>query len=484
MRGNNAGDWSSESGDSDADAGAEEEAHTKAELYRCYNGKGPAAMVLTFHKDAKLRSQCILIEFASRPLEGLYSSDLRQMHGGANGHQLFSAERAWGTNSWYMAACDCLCQITDVTLMDRLGFAKVAGDPLSPDSEQAWLQEERDILQQGFQLCVRLALELMWSNVHYFNCLPHNLALFLLPDVQRRGEGLRHVRRLTTVVLEAENMLRSVQAPDLATCLRDLAWNIETLPRMVMKHCLREGNGLRRDDATLRRVACKMFAGTASTKETLESCFSFMQRQIAYQNTNLKSSFGMRWFMSTLNPYLSQSNLGQILPEDSDWYRAWHSPQGRAVLQKQYDKLNDLNNTPLPTLGDDPQDESREARFPSPSQIAEMEWRPAGGEATQRAAAAASYLLRGHESGWTSVGVQWTGREGGLLICFSNFLNGVGSSSSLKVTLRNMRALLLFCQDASSWMGMFIATRSQTNSSCAWDSGLGPLQLSNSIPRM
>ena len=242
--------------------------------------------------------------------------------------------------------------------------------------------------------------------MHYKYNLPHSLALFLLQDTNSKQAVVAHFLQVLQAVTEAE--AAEDNDPNLAECLKDLAWNIESLPRQVMHYCL--NNEVTHDDVTLRTLARRLYGATSSTKENLESCFNFMSRQVHYMHTNLKLNRDLRWYLATLNPYNPQVGANQPLPTESDWWKAWQSPAGRAALQDNLTKLYDVESTPLPqTLADDPNDTSEAKAFPKPSAISQMQWRPAGGPATQRSCAAAAFLRDHHDSEWSQASDAWAG---------------------------------------------------------------------------
>ncbi|CAE7326484.1 unnamed protein product, partial [Symbiodinium sp. CCMP2456] len=419
---------------SDEEQGEDDAPRNRRELYEAYAGQGPAAMVLDFLEDTQLKKQVIVLEHCARPLERAYHRDLKLMAGKGGEQLAFAASRAEGTHHWFQTAVECLMNVQSPALMNRLGMTPKTGKPVNPEMDAAWLKDELALLQEIHTLSVCLAKEVVWSNLHFYLCLPEAIALALLP-AQSRDAGMEHLRSLTQAVLKAEATLRGEaaggqgedqevgevqaeaalaggaangQAEDekvdvaaLAELMDDLSWRIEPLPRILMRNlCACDFDAT---DAGIALIARRMYAGTASSKDTLESCFNWMNRQVGYMCTNQKTSDAMKWFLASLNPYGVAAGADGILPSENDWWTCWQSPAGRSTMSAEFSaKIFDVNSTKLPELPDAEAPQTPKP-FPTPRELADMSWKAAGSAARQRAVAAAAFLLKEVETQWENL---------------------------------------------------------------------------------
>ena len=270
-----------------------------------------------------------------------------------------------------------------------------------------------EALQDVHTFSVALCKEVLWSNIHFYFSLPHAVALALLPDSDSRNEGSEHLRLLTETVLEAEQVCRvGHDCGELQECLEELGWRKEMLPRFIMRHLI--GTDFSLEDEELRRLAVRMFAGTASSKDSLESCFGWVQRQLNFANTNQRASEDMKYLLASLNPYANAAGASKIIPKNSDWWQAWHAPSGKKTIQENAPKFYNVNSTPMPALPDEKR-AGQQKPFPTPQALGGVKWQPAGAAATQRGAAALAFLMHDKDDGWSSLGQCWTGtRQGGV----------------------------------------------------------------------
>ena len=277
------------------------------------------------------------------------------------------------------------------------------------DAPHPWLQQEFVCLQEAHTLSTQLTMEVLWSNLHFYHALAHCIALLLLPDEDSRDAGCEHIRRLTEAVLKAEAFCRTKAAcGEVRDLLADLSWHVEPLTRVLMRSLVEVGfDG---QDPGLQKLARRMYAGTASSKDTLESCFNWMQRQIQYMNTNAKARDSMKYLLASLNPYCGTAGAPKILPSQADWWLCWQSDGGRKAVAQQAPSFYNVNSTPLPRVPNtDPEGQDATTKFPTPAQLATVAWRAAGGPATQRSAAAAAYLMHDADNEWENLSKCWAG---------------------------------------------------------------------------
>eukprot|EP00435_Cladocopium_sp_Y103_P007488 s631_g2.t1 len=400
----------------DEDPGHQEEAQptTKKELYAYYAGKGPAAMVHEFLADAVLKSQVIIVYTVASPLENLYAETLTHMKS-RDGQMRFFANRAWTTHMG--VALECIAQFCNDDLLMRLGFSSSAVADFDPPAEAPEYPEgtpsyvESVLLKTIFDFGVTLGIEILWSHAHFHWQFPHVLAVHLLPNQKDRTSALKHIESIAKAIHAAE----TVEDPkaELKTCLQDVAFNSEPLARLLMMKVLK-GNDLEKE---LQDFSVKMWSGTGSTKELLESAFNNCNRQIGFMTTAKTASSPLKWILATLNPFCNAANIRQILPSEADWWQALMSPVGMKAIQYELNHWFDPNGTPLPeiSLSDCAtanlarRDEDAADALTSTAILKQLNFKPAGAEATQRSAAATAYLVADHENGFENVQQCWAG---------------------------------------------------------------------------
>lgn len=259
----------------DADDNDEDAApKTRKELYDYYSGVGPASMVLDFHEDQEFQRNMIIIPYLANPLHHAYSAQLSLLEN-LKGQLLFCAERAT-LKPATKTALAVLRRATRDELFLRLGMTLGGLQPQQNERTEDYLKADRKLMDTIYKFAFALAGETLWTHARYYWCLPHALACYLLQSQHDREESCMHLTRIVEAILRAEAEVDPSTA--LRQCLRDCSFFKEQLPRIIMHHCYNH-DGLGPNDKNMMLLAWKLFAGTSSTKENLESCFNYMQRQ-------------------------------------------------------------------------------------------------------------------------------------------------------------------------------------------------------------
>eukprot|EP00435_Cladocopium_sp_Y103_P027469 s788_g6.t1 len=402
--------------DQDADdAPGEDEGQptTKKELYAIYAGKGPAAMVHDFLADHILKSQIIIIYTAAAPLENLYAQSLEQMKS-RDGQMRFAAQRAWTMQM--PAALQCMTQFHNDSLLMRLGFAPpIVADvvpPLEPPVYEVGTPShvEQVLLKTIFDFGMTLGMELLWSHAHFHWTFPQVLAVHLLPNRKDRAAALAHVEAIAKAIHAAE----TVEGPkaELQACLQDASFNSEPLARLLMMKAM-QGDETQNE---LETFAVKMWTGTGSTKELLESCFNNCNRQIGFMTTAKIASSPLKWVLSTLNPFCNAANVRQILPMESDWWQGLQSSVGQKAVQHELNHWFDPNGTELPHIHVSECAAARQMKqgeddpaLTATAILKNLSFKPAGADALQRSSAAMAYLVAEYENGFENIQQCWAG---------------------------------------------------------------------------
>lgn len=360
-------------------------------------------MVYQFLCDFDLEIQSIIIYTCSQPLEDAYAQDLKVRT--MQEQQIWAAKRADLRHHSFYVALSCLKVMHDDKFLHRLGMAPPTHTEVAGDAFSQHLESEQRTLTQIFQFCCQLASNCVWSHSHFYWSLPHAIALYLLPKKEDRARGIAHLEELIHSVLEAEEAVDP--SAELQHCLEDLSWNREQLPRILMGHIV--ASGFDPDCPDMRSFVASLYAGPGSTKELLESCFNYINRQISFSTTNKVASNPMKWALATLNPLAKP----QFLPLPEDWFKAVCSPQGSALISHDLRKIFDITTTPVPECRnlartrfeeDDPVEALSKVTI-----LKALNFRAAGAEATQRSVAAAAYLCYERAHQFENVQNCWSG---------------------------------------------------------------------------
>ena len=108
--------------------------------------------------------------------------------------------------------------------------------------------------------------------------------------------------KVEDLLLAGPSLLRQVT--------RDLAWPTETLARETMVRLMRSNFQQNSDEGhELRRLMLRVFLGSSSTKEVLESTFGHMRDISARHAKNMKMCTSSIWFYSAASPYAQETHI-------------------------------------------------------------------------------------------------------------------------------------------------------------------------------
>jgi hypothetical protein len=359
-------------------------AKSKADLYKAYAGKTSPQMFHDFQTDRQLQLHAIVVTEVAGPLEYQYVTDLQEQAKGSDGRAAWAAKRASGTEVWWATAIAILLKAQSMPLMARLGLSPPCNPPVAYDNSQAWLEDEKSLVKLLHHFATILAANTVWANMMFMLCLPSAIA------------GLLHTRK----ALRREAMDR------LKTCLEDVAFNVQQLPREIMARALQ--CGFDADNQDIRLLALNLYAGSATTKDILESTFAHLTDILQRQAKCQKMADHARLFYAIASPYASSGGVQQILPTLGDWLFT-KSEQGKELKARLASMANPMS-TPLSEGRD-------EVELPkSVKDLVKSKWKAAGPLSHQRSAAAIMYLIHDSANDFSNVGMAWTG----LILCFKS----------------------------------------------------------------
>ncbi|CAE7628136.1 rplM [Symbiodinium sp. CCMP2592] len=367
------------------------EPKNKTELYQIFNKDGPTSMIAGFMSDAYLQQVARLIVVISSPLENAYYKALEAAAEGWHAQASFAASRSLG--QYVDTVHDILATLGGQKLHDALQVTKPSRRP-RPEEMPAWALKELELLSTCSSFASSLASNVFWSNAHFWMSMPALLSTVLSKDSARRAEAMHHAKLLVTAVVEAERH----DCSDVAwsAMLADLGWHRQQFARETMALFLQSGFNCR--DTSLRKLAKRLYLGSFTTKDLLESCFAFLHRKAATHSTNFKMSDSCKWLYAIVSPYAEAGGCPQVLPEKSDFDTVL-GPTGQCDREYANQNMFSIKKTELPN----PETMHR------PKQMKESKWKNSGPLAQQRSSAAAAYLMRDRESRWSHIDLCWVG---------------------------------------------------------------------------
>ncbi len=383
---------------------------TKSELYKMYSGRGPTKMFADFMGDRTLQLDAIIIVAISSPLEAEYSADLEAQRSGAAGLAEWAATRSSGSDHWWETAKQVVKMSQNKNLFSRLGLSPSSSTPLPFDIDIPWLKEEKDVLRKVQSFAIALASNVVWSEVMFWLNLPHAAAVLLNPNREKREQDMKRLKELITAVEKAERL--AIQDPALRDCLEDLGWNAQPLAREIMAHCFQSGFDPHNEE--LRKIMWRLYTGSNTTKECLESTFAHLSDIAQRGSKSSKMSNWSKYLYATTSSYAEQGGMTPLLPEAADWLHV----AGPCSLRFRQGLVNIFNmtTTAMPT--------SHEQGKPlpmQPAQIQKKKWRASGPTAHQKSAAAGMYLLNDEPTQFANASMAWAGKVGQTAL-FSFFL--------------------------------------------------------------
>ena len=349
-------------------------------------------MIAGFMSDGRLQQVARLIVEISSPLENAYYKALEAAAEGWHVQASFAASRSLG--QYVDTVHDILEKLGQKKLHDVLQMTKPSRRA-RPEEMPEWALQEQELLSTCSKFAASLASNVFWSNAHFWMSMPALLSTVLSKDSARRAEAKQHAKLLVTTVLKAERHECSDGA--WSALLADLGWHKQQFARETMALFLQADFDSK--NTCLRKLAKRMYMGSSTTKDLLESTFAFLHRKASTHSTNYKMADSCKWLYSIVSPYAEAGGCPQVLPEQSDFDTVL-GPTGLPDRLYASQNMFSIKNTLLPN----PEAMHR------PKQIKESKWRNSGPLAQQRSsAAAAAYLMQDQESRWSHIDLCWVG---------------------------------------------------------------------------
>lgn len=385
--------------DDGEDVGPSTEPRTKSDLYKLYGGKGPVAMAHTFAQDSFLQIQAIALAWLTMPVETEYAADLRAMGKGPVHQGQWSAGRAQGSHHWKRTLGEIIHILQSPGIYSRLRLTTPTSSTYDPDREQpGFMQEELKTVEVIWDFGLAMVAEYTVTHIMFGISLPHSFAVFLLPEATERAAAVSIVEIVIRAVLKAHEFIHDGKAnADLQECVRDLGWpKLQVALEMIalLLQCNFNPN-----DESCMAYARKVFQGSSSTKDLLESVFAHL-RDVSYKgNKNQRLSNLAKWFYSTTARSQESGGHQRILPTKKALERSFQT-NDKAKRHESFNEhmLFDMRTTLLPDSN----------KFDTPENMSAQKWRPAGPQSHSRSAAAAALLVPQSNCNFTGVGDSWT----------------------------------------------------------------------------
>ncbi|CAE7879247.1 unnamed protein product [Symbiodinium microadriaticum] len=367
------------------------EPRTKTELYKIFNTAGPTNMVAGFMSDRRLQQTARLIVVITQPLEAAYYAALETASGGWHHQSRFASERVLG--SFWETVEGILRTLCTATLHDMLQLTKATRAHRPADLPE-WAQQETATLQTCHEFAVHLASNVFWANAKYWMSIPELIASTLSKNPEERAAAMEHTKALIEAVLAAENWVSA--DPLWKLLLSDLAWHKQQLPRETMALCLQSDFDDR--NVRLRKLAKRLYLGTATTKDNLESTFAYLHRKAVVHSTNYKMSDSCKYLYTITSPYAESGGCPQLLPERDDFATVL-GVNGLPEREFANKHLFSTQKTELP----------KPEVLHRPKAMFEAKWQNSGVLAHQRSSAAAAYIMLDRRDNWSHLDLCWIG---------------------------------------------------------------------------
>ncbi|CAE7804126.1 rplM [Symbiodinium sp. CCMP2456] len=361
-------------------------------------------MIAGFMGDQYLQEVAQLIVHISQPLEDAYYKALKAASSGWHAQATFAADRSLGQYVRTVHAVLATVQTELSGLHNALRMTRAARRA-PPEELPAWAKKELELLRTCRKFATCLASNIWWSNAHYSMAMPDLVATVNCHDPTEMNSAMAHARSLISTIVDAEG--RSCADAAWPSLMADLGWNKQQLARESMALLIQSDYD--RSNSELKKLAKRLFMGSASTKDTLESTFAFLHRKAATHSTNFKMSDPCKWLYSIVSPYAETGGCPQLYPDKADFDTVL-GPNGIPDRTYASDHLFSIKKTILP----------KPAVLHRPKNIKESKWRNSGPLAQQRAAAAAAYLIRDKDTRWSNVDLCWIGSLFKLGAVFKN----------------------------------------------------------------
>ena len=365
-------------------------------------------MIAGFMADPYLQQVAHMIVHISQPLEDSYYKALKAASKGWHTQAAFAAKRAQGQYVRTMHDLLATVQTDSSGLHDALRMTR-ASRRAAPQDTPAWAQKELELLRTCNKFACCLASNVWWSNAHYTMAMPD--LLVNCRDPAELTSAMTHAKALVSVIVDAER--HSCTDAAWTSLMVDLGWNKQQLARESMALLIQSGYDA--SNHNLKKLAKRLFMGSASTKDTLESTIAFLHRKATTHSTNFKMADPCKWLYAVVSPYAEAGGCPQLMPERTDFDTVL-GPNGFPDREYAAQHLFSIKNTilPKPTVLHRPRD------------IKDSKWRNSGPLAQQRSSAAAAYLMSDKDTRWANVDLCWIGLLPGFR--FRELPGGLGVS--------------------------------------------------------
>ena len=269
-------------------------------------------MIAGFMADPYLQQVAHMIVHISQPLEDSYYKALKAASKGWHTQAAFAAKRAQGQYVRTMHDLLATVQTDSSGLHDALRMTR-ASRRAAPQDTPAWAQKELELLRTCNKFACCLASNVWWSNAHYTMAMPD--LLVNCRDPAELTSAMTHAKALVSVIVDAER--HSCTDAAWTSLMVDLGWNKQQLARESMALLIQSGYDA--SNHNLKKLAKRLFMGSASTKDTLESTFAFLHRKATAHSTNFKMADPCKWLYAVVSPYAEAGGCPQLMPERTDF---------------------------------------------------------------------------------------------------------------------------------------------------------------------
>ena len=377
-----------------------DQAKTKAQLYKYFAGKGPTRMMYTFLRDRGLQAAAIIIVEATAPIEDAYAKSLKTMQGGPVEQGTWAAKRAAG--DWFRTVQDILRTPSKYSVLKRLRFTMEAANPADSFT---WEEEEQATAELLVKFSHELAARYAWAFIPTSCNMPQAFAVYLLPDSEERARFVKRLKDDLLPVYEAEQHFKEcvnkdlVKAAKMETVLSHVGWCYHQLPREILGRLIQcDFDPL---NADCRQLCAKLYRGSGTTKHCLEDTFAHLQGMSHAASNNRKMSHFARLFYASTARCVASGGIRTIIPDKEDWDAYMKEGVDFGHLKEIFDSGS--SSMPEPESADS-------VLVPKPEGMQAGGWKAAGPESNQRGAAAVAYLGMDQTDNWSHIDKCWAGR--------------------------------------------------------------------------
>ena len=152
------------------------------------------------------------------------------------------------------------------------------------------------------------------------------------------------LKRIIDAVLVLHHQVKKTGSKILTELEDDLAWHREVLNLELM--AMIRQSGYDPHNREVLKLLARLKTGTSTTKELLESTFSFLTDVATRSNKNKRMGDNQKWFYSVGSPY-GKDQAPHILPKAEDWLKYSTADSG---LVSHFNSLRNLQNVRLPEI--------------------------------------------------------------------------------------------------------------------------------------